>query len=201
MMVIVFVLSTENLIKLYIQYLSYVVLYVVYILSPLPASSWLVFTEIAFWYNVVIRLSLCVVYVLASSWSASRQSQESAVLNYLIVPIFFVAGVVRMPPGIYVVVLLILEKNFRDNISTVASFLRASWDETKRIRHEFGLNHLIHVHSGRLRLNSVFKLFWITKACYDACHQCCDSSPEEVVKYVMTQGTEVTYVDYQNTSV
>lgn len=122
--------------------------------------------------------------------SNSSYSPVSSFTECLILGMFFVTGAVKFHPVLYVIIMLALHHPLLVCIPDMYAFLKASWNETKRVQNEYGLSHLIQVEGGRLRVNTVFRLFWVTRAAYDAVSKCCNEPLNLMIRYVMTHGTE-----------
>lgn len=114
----------------------------------------------------------------------------NSVTECLLLGMFFVNGAIQIHPLLYIIIMLGLHHPLLRCLPDIYAFLKSSWNETKRVQNEYGLSHLIQVESGRLRVNTVFRLFWITRAGYDAISKCCNEPLNSMVKYVMTHGTE-----------
>lgn len=209
-LLVVFLLSSKNLIRLYSYILSCIALYVAYFIPPIPDPKlWTKDLVPLITWNILVRTFLSCLYLFTCSYSNSssgdniesqqqeRSSRPPRPLDCIIVPVFFLTCFVHIQPTIYVLLILVLENSIRINITKVFTFLKLSFDETKRIRNEFGISHVIQIEVGRLKLNTVFRLFWITKAFYDAfyqIHQQNQSSNNQPIgqlfKYVIVHGTE-----------
>jgi hypothetical protein len=98
--------------------------------------------------------------------------------------------VVRFTPVMYLSLVILLQASLWISLPKLIRFLQESWEETKRTRNQFGISHLIQVESGRLKINTVFRLFWISRAIYDVLYQGVDEPIPQVLRYVMTHGSE-----------
>lgn len=120
----------------------------------------------------------------------TNSSKLASTTECLLLGMFFVTGAVKIHPLAYFIIVVCLHHPLLRCIPDVYAFLKSSWNETKRVQNEYGLSHLIQVESGRLRVNTVFRLFWVTRAAYDAVSKCCNEPLNLMVRYVMTHGTE-----------
>ena len=187
-------LSTKNLVKLYSYILAFSSLYLAYIVNPIP---WTLATIPSAIYNVLVRCLLVGVYFLTRSWPGgyprtyqNRSYGLCSLLDSLMICMFFVAGFVRFQPVIYLSIVIILQTSLWISLPKIYRFLKESWEDTKRTRNQFGISHLIQVESGRLKISTVFRLFWISRAIYDAFYRVGAEPVSQVLKYVMTHGSE-----------
>ncbi|CAL8072867.1 unnamed protein product [Orchesella dallaii] len=191
--VITFMLATENLIKLYSHLVAFFSLYLAYIFSPFPAIA--LATIPSFVYNITCRTLLVAVYYACRSWPgcynlSGDNSLRTTLTEGVLLGMFFLTGATKMHPVLYVIIMVGLHHPLVRCLPDIFAFLKSSWNETKRVQNEYGLSHLIQVESGRLRVNTVFRLFWITRAGYDAVSKCCNEPFNSMFRYVMTHGTE-----------
>lgn len=119
-----------------------------------------------------------------------NNSVLSSATEGILLGMFFITGAMTISPLTYVILMIGLHHPLLRCLPEVYAFLKSSWNETKRVQNEYGLSHLIQVESGRLRVNTVFRLFWITRALYDAASNCYNGQENSVLRYVMTHGTE-----------
>lgn len=195
---VVFVLSTKNLMKLYSFILAFSSIYIGYYLAPLPLMSISYATLPAIFMNIVIRAILAGSYFLTRSWpggypnfpKSSFGATVLSVLDGLMFSLFFVTGVVRFQGIIYLFIVLLLQASLWTGLPELYRFLHISWEETKRIRNEFGINHLIQRETGRLRINAVFRLFWVSRALFDVFYHFPNQSIPEIFRYVLSNGSE-----------
>lgn len=183
-----FMLATDNLIKLYSYIVSFVTLYAAYI-SPsftlAPSLSDVFFLSM----NITCRTALAAVFFVCKTWSRTGRS-SSRVMDSLLLSLFFISGFLPVPPALFTTFVIILHHSLIKLLPQLYAFLMLSWGDTKRVQNEYGLSHLIQVESGRLRINTVFRLFWMARAAYDAFYRCCDEPFSLIIRYVMVHGTE-----------
>ncbi len=190
---VVFVLSTRNLVKLYSYILAFSSLYLAYALNPIPMGWTFIPSTL---YNVLVRCALVGIYFLSRSWPGGYPTHETrlhqicSLFDALMFAMFFVTGVVRFTPVMYLSLVILLQASLWISLPKLIRFLQESWEETKRTRNQFGISHLIQVESGRLKINTVFRLFWISRAIYDVLYQGVDEPIPQVLRYVMTHGSE-----------
>lgn len=184
-------LATDNLIKLYSYLLSFTTLYLSYVIP-----SYLLSTNLSdilcLSVNLTFRTVLAAVFFACKSWSSMHMSPENrmhALLDPVLLSLFFVTGFGHIPLVIFVPLVISLHYSLIKSLPKLYSFLILSWGETKRVQNEYGLSHLIQVESGRLRINTVFRLFWMTRAAYDAFFRCCDEPLSLIIRNVMVHGT------------
>lgn len=191
-----FMLATENLIKLYSHLLSFLTLYVAYLTTPLStASAWSLSGLPFLLVNFGFRSVLAAVFFASRSWPRGypireERSSVMSLMDPLLFSMFYISGMVSFSPVIYILIVTALHHSLIVSLPKVYNFLLLSWGETKRVQNEYGLSHLIQVESSRLRINTVFRLFWMTRAAYDAFYRCCDEPISLIIRYVMTHGTE-----------
>ncbi|ODN05482.1 Protein TRC8 [Orchesella cincta] len=191
--VITFMLATENLIKLYSHLVAFFSLYLAYIFSPFPAIALATIPSLV--YNMTCRTLLVAVYYACRSWPgcynlSGDNSLRTTLTEGVLLGMFFLTGATKIHPVLYVIIMVALHHPLVRCLPDIFAFLKSSWNETKRVQNEYGLSHLIQVESGRLRVNTVFRLFWITRAGYDAVSKCCNEPFNSMFRYVMTHGTE-----------
>jgi len=189
-------LAKENLIKLYSHLISFLTLYVAYFTTPiLTLSSWSFGALPFIFMNFGFRTVLAAVFFASRSWPKGYPIPENrasvvSLIDPVLFSMFYISGVVNFSPVIYILIVTALHHSLIVSLPKVYHFLILSWGETKRVQNEYGLSHLIQVESGRLRINTVFRLFWMTRAAYDAFYRCCDEPISLIIRYVMTHGTE-----------
>ena len=196
--VIVFLLSTQNLLKLYSHFVSVLAIVVVYVIAPFPFSKDNFFIT-TFVYSLILRTLLGGVFFLSRNAIGEENQGDPktrergnrwSTMDGGLLAIFYLCGVIHLKPALYFVIALLLQKPIWTCVPTTYKFLRESWNETRRIQNEYGLSHLIQVECSRLKVNTVFRLFWISRAAYDVMFQCCDESVAHIIRYVMSHGTE-----------
>jgi len=213
-----FMLATQTLIKLYAHLTSFATIYFAYMMAPLTSYSLSVSSLSLILSNVIIRVFLaatffvCRVYLTSDHESRRGRPNQAppengnsvndtvqnntedhlpiTLLDNVLMFLLLISGVVQIPVTIFIPVVICLHVPLIASLPMLYNFLLSSWAETKRIQNEYGLSHLIQVESNRLRINSVFRLFWITRAIYDAFFRCCDEPTSLVLRHVMTHGTE-----------
>lgn len=188
-----FMLATDNLIKLYSYLVSLLTLYLAFVAPPLIFSTNLndlFLTSL----NLTSRTFLAGVFFASKSWPTAHMPPGYS-WTYLLDPViplslFILTGVMNIPTTVFVITIAILQIPIILSLPKVYHFLMVSWGETKRVQNEYGLSHLIQVESGRLRVNTVFRLFWMTRAAYDGFYRCCDEPLSLIIRYIMVHGTE-----------
>lgn len=187
-----FMLATDNLIKLYSHLLSFTTIYLSYIIPSYTLSANL--GEIFFLsVNLTLRTVLAAIFFACKSWSSNQLSPENRLPTFFepaILSLFFISGFGNITPVIFIPLVILLHYPLIKSLPKLYKFLWLSWGETKRVQNEYGLSHLIQVESGRLRINTVFRLFWMTRAAYDAFFRCCDEPASLIIRNVMVHGTE-----------
>ena len=193
-----FLLSTQNLLKLYSHLISVLAVFAVYMIVPFPISKDN-FCISTFVYSLILRTVLAGLFfmsrnTLSEEHQGHQKTKEEAnhwsKLDSVLLVIFYLCGVVYLKPALYAVIVLLLQKPLWTCVPSTYKFLRESWNETRRVQNEYGLSHLIQVECSRLRVNTVFRLFWISRAAYDVMFQCCGESVAHILRYVMSHGTE-----------
>jgi len=112
------------------------------------------------------------------------------ILDGIMFSLFFLTGVIRLQGFVYLSVVILLQASLWTALPKLYDFLYTSWEDTKRIRNDFGISHLIQRETGRLRINAVFRLFWVSRALYDIFYQFPHHSIPNVLRLVMTNGSE-----------
>ena len=199
--IIVFTLVTENLIRLYSYVISLLCLHMAYMMGPIP--SLLVLQNLPYFFlHMGLRGGLAAIFSLTrcrtpqlpdgldSSSSSLSIVFSTQLFDFLLFSMFFLSGVVYMEPVVYGTCVFLLQHALFLSLPKVYAVLSDSWADTKRIQNEYGLSHLLQVESGRLRLNTVFRLFWVTRALYDAGLGCCEQPVWSLVRSVVVHGTQ-----------
>jgi len=147
--------------------------------------------------NLFVRCLLAGIYFLTRAHPAEGYvgldpglSKLYTALDILILSVFFITALVQFPPLVYLGLTIVLQTSLWISIPQLYNFLRQSWDNTKRTRNQFGLSHLIQVESGRLKVTTVFRLFWISRAIYDIFNRVGIEPFPQILKFVLTNGSE-----------
>lgn len=194
--VVTFLLSTENLLKLYKYCFSLLAIYLSYVTSPIPVS-WAAESIPSLCYNLTVRTFLAAVFFITRNSANEDEGHASfelpvptSVSDALMLSLFYTCGLVHVQPVVVVAYVAMFQSSLWTCIPLVSEFLKSSWKETRRVQNEYGLSHLLQVECSRLRINTVFRLFWISRAVYDATVNCCNEPVPDVIRYVMSHGTE-----------
>ncbi|CAG7815200.1 unnamed protein product [Allacma fusca] len=193
---VMFLLSTETLLKLYSYLMSILTLYIAYVINPI-CVPWSTFSIIPVLCNLGIRAVLVGLYLITRNWSGCHprfhpgyKFMHTSLLDSMLVALVFSCGLIKFQPIVYIGLVLLFQPSLWGCFPKAYAFLRDSWNETRRVQNEYGLSHLIQVECGRLKVNTVFRFFWILRAFYDAFYRCCDESLTHILRYVMSHGTE-----------